>query len=150
MRATFQNSGMVLSIGIFFSLMIAGLASTLPATMFRGLTAQRRVGNRRPTWRTCRRSAACSRRSSATTRCTTLLGPTMHTLSASQAAFLSGQTFFPNLISNPFIVGMHITFAFSIAVLFGAIASWLREPGSRTDTPFRVVGRADALSPPVS
>ena len=33
MMATFQNSAQVLSIGIFFSLMIAGLASTLPATM---------------------------------------------------------------------------------------------------------------------
>ena len=39
MLATFQNSGMTLSIGIFFSLMIAGLSSTLPSTMFAGLTA---------------------------------------------------------------------------------------------------------------
>jgi len=39
MLATFQNSGMTLSIGIFFSLMIAGLSSTLPSTMFTGLTA---------------------------------------------------------------------------------------------------------------
>src|SRR2546430_15532380 len=39
MRATFMNSGMVLSIGLFFSLMIAGLASSLPATMESGLTA---------------------------------------------------------------------------------------------------------------
>src|ERR1700729_566710 len=40
MRSTFQNSGMSLSIGIFFSLMIAGLASTLPKTLTAGLTAQ--------------------------------------------------------------------------------------------------------------
>src|SRR5215467_7001830 len=40
MRSTFQNSGMSLSIGIFFSLMIAGLASTLPRTLTSGLTAQ--------------------------------------------------------------------------------------------------------------
>src|SRR5437764_13451819 len=39
MRATFMNSGMVLSIGLFFSLMIAGLASSLPATMEQGLVA---------------------------------------------------------------------------------------------------------------
>src|SRR2546425_9319731 len=39
MRATFQNSGMVLSIGLFFSLMIAGLAASLPSTMYAGLTA---------------------------------------------------------------------------------------------------------------
>jgi hypothetical protein len=40
MGATFQNSGMSLSIGIFFSLMIAGLAATLPATLVTGLRAQ--------------------------------------------------------------------------------------------------------------
>ena len=40
MRSTFQNSGMSLSIGIFFSLMIAGLANTLPRTLTAGLTAQ--------------------------------------------------------------------------------------------------------------
>ena len=39
MMSTFQNSGMVLSIGIFFSLMIVGLAAKLPTTMFAGLTA---------------------------------------------------------------------------------------------------------------
>ena len=40
MRATFQNSGMALSIGIFFSLMIVGLAATLPRTLSSGLHAQ--------------------------------------------------------------------------------------------------------------
>ena len=40
MRSTFQNSGTALSIGVFFSLMIAGLASTLPRTLTSGLAAQ--------------------------------------------------------------------------------------------------------------
>ena len=40
MRSTFQNSGMALSIGIFFSLMVAGLTSTLPKTLTAGLTGQ--------------------------------------------------------------------------------------------------------------
>ena len=39
MRATFQNTGMVLSIGVFFSLMVVGLASSLPATLSHGLAA---------------------------------------------------------------------------------------------------------------
>src|SRR3984893_17584795 len=39
MLATFQNTGMTLSIGIFFSLIIAGLSSTLPSTLFSGLTS---------------------------------------------------------------------------------------------------------------
>ena len=37
MRATFQNTGMVLSIGLFFSLMIVGLSASLPTTMRDGL-----------------------------------------------------------------------------------------------------------------
>ena len=37
MRSTFQNSGTALSIGVFFSLMIAGLAASLPKTMTAGL-----------------------------------------------------------------------------------------------------------------
>src|SRR6201989_2010875 len=40
MRSTFQNSGMSLSIGVFFSLLIVGLANTLPRTLTAGLTAQ--------------------------------------------------------------------------------------------------------------
>ena len=40
MIATFQNSAFVLSIGIFFTLMVAGLSSKLPAAMTSGLTAQ--------------------------------------------------------------------------------------------------------------
>jgi MFS family permease len=40
MSATFQNSAMVLSIGIFFTLIILGLASSLPATLSHGLMAQ--------------------------------------------------------------------------------------------------------------
>ena len=48
MLATFQNSGFVLSIGIFFSLMIAGLASTLPSTMAKGLMSQGVPGRYRP------------------------------------------------------------------------------------------------------
>ena len=39
MNSTFQNSGQVLSIGIFFTLMIIGLSATLPAALFHGLVA---------------------------------------------------------------------------------------------------------------
>ncbi len=40
MATTFQNSAIVLSIGIFFSLMIIGLAGSLPGTLHHGLVAQ--------------------------------------------------------------------------------------------------------------
>ena len=41
MRATFQNTGMVLSIGLFFSLMVVGLSSSLPSSMSTGLVTNR-------------------------------------------------------------------------------------------------------------
>ena len=48
MRATFQNSGTALSIGIFFSLMIAGLASRLPTSLVERASTARRLADRRP------------------------------------------------------------------------------------------------------
>ena len=58
MSATFQNSAMVLSIGVFFTLMVVGLAASLPATMQpRARRAGRARGGRAPRRRTCRRSA---------------------------------------------------------------------------------------------
>ena len=46
MRSTFQNSGTALSIGVFFSLMIAGLASRLPVTLTAGLRQRRPARHR--------------------------------------------------------------------------------------------------------
>ena len=37
MRSTFQNSGNIVSIGVFFSLVISGLAASLPTTLSNGL-----------------------------------------------------------------------------------------------------------------
>jgi MFS family permease len=67
MSATFQNSAMVLSIGIFFTLIILGLASSLPVTLTHGLVAQGRAPTRRG-WPRCHPSRSCSPRCSATTR----------------------------------------------------------------------------------
>ena len=65
MRGTFFNAGSALSIGLFFSLMIAGLASALPTTLTNGLQAQGVTPRPPRTSARCRRSAACSPRSSA-------------------------------------------------------------------------------------
>ena len=71
MNQTFQNSAQVISIGIFFTLLVIGLASSLPSTLSSGLQAHgvsAAAAHRRPT---CRRSRSCSRPSSATTRSST-------------------------------------------------------------------------------
>ncbi|HWW09658.1 MAG TPA: MFS transporter [Candidatus Acidoferrales bacterium] len=129
MLATFQNTGMTLSIGIFFSLMIAGLSSTLPSTLFSGLTAHgvpagvaHHVANLPPVGSLFAAFLGYNPISS-------LLGPALHQLPSATAAFLTGKTFFPNLIGGPFVVGMHITFLFSMAaMLVAAAASYLRGP----------------------
>jgi MFS family permease len=127
MSTTFQNSAMVLSIGIFFTLIILGLAASLPATLSHGLVAQGVP-------------AADAARLAALPPVSimfaallgynpvgTLLGPVVAKLPASHAAYLTGHTFFPSLIAAPFSHGLDIAFDFAIAAcLVAAVASLLR------------------------
>jgi MFS family permease len=119
MLATFQNSGFVLSIGVFFSLMIAGLASTLPATLTRGLTAQgvpaaiaHQIGNLPPVGSLFAAFLGYN-------PVKTLLGPTgvLAHLPAANVATLTGKRFFPELISQPFHHGLIIVFTTAMALL---------------------------------
>ena len=128
MSATFQNSAMVLSIGIFFSLMITGLAGSLPHALTSGLTAQgvsphdaSRVAGLPPV-------SVLFASLLGYNPIQTLLGPgALAHLSAAHAHHLTGHSFFPALISAPFSDGLHIAFDFAIAAcLVAAVASWLR------------------------
>ena len=128
MNQTFQNSAQVLSIGIFFTLLIVGLASSLPAAMSSGLHAHgvsagiaHRVGQTPPI----------------SILFAAFLGynPIQHlvgahalqALPAHAHALLTGAGFFPHLISVPFRDGLHTAFAFAIvACLVAAAASFLR------------------------
>jgi MFS family permease len=127
MSATFQNSSMVLSIGVFFSLIILGLAGTLPAALGHGLTAQGVP------------QAAADRIAALPpvsimfaallgyNPVKTLLGATVHNLPASHAAYLTGHSFFPSLISGPFQHGLTVAFSFAMAAcLVAGLASLLR------------------------
>jgi EmrB/QacA subfamily drug resistance transporter len=129
MRSTFQNSGMALSIGIFFSLMIAGLASSLPRTLTSGLTAQGVPASV---------AAQVSHLPPVSTMFAALLGynPVRNLLAPSgvlaklpahSAAVLTGKQFFPHLISAPFHHGLVIVFtAAAIMSVTGAVVSMLR------------------------
>jgi MFS family permease len=131
MNTTFQNSAQVLSIGIFFSLIIVGLSGTLPETLFHGLTAQgvptdvaNRVAHLPPVSTLFAAFLGYN-------PVQHLVGPTvLHQVSAAQRATLIGHGFFPSLISTPFRSGLHAAFDFSVAAcLIAAAASWTR--GSR-------------------
>ena len=127
MSATFQNSAMVLSIGIFFTLIILGLASSLPTTLSHGLIAQgvppadaARVAALPPV-------SIMFAALLGYNPIRSLLGNVVDRLPASHAAYLTGHTFFPSLISAPFSSGLTIAFDFAIvACLVAAVASLLR------------------------
>ena len=127
MLTTFQNSSMVLSIGVFFTLIILGLASTLPHTLAAGLVAQGVP-------------AAAAHRAAALPPVAslfaaflgynpikTLLGPALSQVPAARVHFLTGRSFFPSLISGPFHHGLAEAFTFAlVACLVAAGASWMR------------------------
>ncbi len=146
MSTTFQNAAMVLSIGIFFSLMISGLARSLPQTMSAGLIAQGVPAADAMQVAALPPVAVLFASLLGYNPIQTLLGPTvLHQLPAGHAAYLTGRSFFPALISGPFSDGLTIAFGFAIvACLIAAIASWLRggkyvytepQPALPTSTP---------------
>ncbi len=128
MNQTFQNSAQVLSVGIFFSLMIAGLASTLPASLSSGLASH---GVPLSVAHAAARIPPVSVLFSAFlgyNPVQTLVGThVLATLSAHNHAILTGRSFFPHLIATPFRSGLHTAFSFAIvACLVAAVASALR------------------------
>ncbi len=126
MIATFMNSASVLSIGIFFSLMVAGLASTLPSSMFSGLTAQGVPASAATTISHLPPIGVLFSAFLGYNPMQQLLGPLLNQLPATHAAYVTGREFFPNLITGPFHDGLGVAFGFAIAAsVIGAIASAL-------------------------
>jgi MFS family permease len=127
MAGTFMNAAMVLSIGIFFSLIIIGLSSTLPPALLHGLTAQGvphadavRISHLPPVGSLFAAFLGYNPMG-------TLLGPATAHLSHGTVAVLTGRRFFPQLVSQPFASGIHTAFYFAAGCcLLSAIASWLR------------------------
>jgi MFS family permease len=129
MTATFQNSAMVLSIGIFFSLIIAGLSTHLPTALNTGLTAHGVPAAAANQVAHLPAVAVLFAAFLGYNPIQTLLGPVLGHLPADQAHFLTGRSFFPSLISGPFADGLAVAFAFAIAAcVIGAVASLLCSP----------------------
>jgi MFS family permease len=133
MNQTFQNSAQVLSIGIFFTLMIVGLAATLPHALASGLQANgvpaataTRVSHLPPV-------SVLFAAFLGYNPAKELIGPhVLAGLHPHQAATIGGRSFFPHLIAGPFQHGLHEAFAFAIAAcLVAAAASWSRGAHSR-------------------
>jgi len=128
MNATFQNSAMVLSIGLFFSILIAGLSSSLPSALYHGL-----AGHGVP----AATASSISHLPPVATLFAAFLGynplkqilphAVLAKLPAGQAASLTSKRYFPHLISPPFGSALDAVFLFAAAgCLVAAVASWLR------------------------
>jgi MFS family permease len=128
MRATFQSSGFVLSIGLSFSLMIARLASSLPRTLFARLTSNGVPANIASGVAHLPPVGSLFAAFLGFNPIQTLLGPqVLGSLPPGKAAFLTGQSYFPGLISGPFIHGLRIVFTVAaLLCVIAAVTSWLR------------------------
>ena len=130
MLNTFQNSATVLSMGLFFTIVTAGAGRAPAVAPVQGAGRGGRRPRRRRTWSPAsRRSAACSRRSSATTRSRNCSARPARcsTCRASQVAYITGRSFFPKLIEEPFAGGLHLAFTFAaIATGIALVASAVR------------------------
>ena len=127
MTATFRNSGMVLSIGLFFSLMIAGLSSSLPRTLFGGLTGMGLSGADASRISHLPPVALLFAAFLGYNPMKTILGPRLATLTPQAQATVTGRSFFPHLIANPFMHGLRIAFTASLFMcLVAAACSWMR------------------------
>ena len=133
-RATFFNAGSSLSIGVFFSLMIVGLANTLPTALSAGLQQQgvsesvaQEVAHLPPVGSLFAAFLGYN-------PIDELLAPS-HALQQPgvNADVLTGKQFFPDLISGPFHTGLVVVFgAAAVMMLIGAVAS-LFNPGRYAD-----------------
>jgi MFS family permease len=127
MVATFQNSAMVLSIGVFFTLIVAGLSARLPHAMYAGLTAHGVPPAAAAHVAAIPATSALFAALLGYNPMANLLGPTLAHLPPGQAAVITGRGFFPSLISGPFAAGLTAAFAFALtACVVAAVASWLR------------------------
>jgi len=123
MIATFQNSAFVLSIGVFFTLMVAGLSSGLPASMLSGLTAQGIPAAAAAPVSHLPPIGVLFASFLGYNPMQQLLGPLLAHLPASNAAYVVGREFFPHLITAPFHDGLGVAFGFAIAACVIAAAA---------------------------
>ena len=128
MTSTFQNAATVLSIGIFFSMLILGLSSSLPSALRGGLLAHgvpvdaaQRISELPPVSTLFASLLGYNPMQ-------TLLGPqVLAQVGPQQAEYLTGRSFFPSLITGPFGDGLTFALIFAAACcVVAALASLLR------------------------
>jgi MFS family permease len=146
MLNTFQNSATVLSMGLFFTIVTLGLAARLPTHLYKGLVAAgvspaaaHTVANEPPIGSLFSAFLGYN-------PIKQLLGPTgaLQHLPVKEVAYITGRSFFPQLIEEPFASGLHLAFTFAAgATVIAIVASALR--GKRYV--YAAPGQVDAEAP---
>jgi MFS family permease len=129
MLNTFQNSATVLSMGLFFTIVTLGLAAKLPSPLYNGLVkagvpsaSAHLVANEPPIGSLFSAFLGYN-------PIQELLGPTgaLKAMTPAQQAYVTGRSFFPHLIEQPFAGGLHLAFTFAaIATVIALLASAVR------------------------
>ncbi|HXR66170.1 MAG TPA: MFS transporter [Ktedonobacteraceae bacterium] len=128
MRATFMNAASVISMTMFFSIVTAGLANSLPSTLSKGLLGAglpaviaNGIAKLPPI------AALFAAFLGYNPMQSLLPGAVLQKLPVAAQNTLLGHSFFPNLISSPFMDGMRLAFYMAAAVcVIAAIASTIR------------------------
>ena len=128
MNGTFMNSAQVLSIGVFFSVVTLGLVSSLPGHMAAGLIAQ---GVPQATADKIAHLPPIGSLFAAFLGFNPIQTDVPHHVLAAlppgRAAYLTGRSFFPQLISSSFQNGLRLAFDFAaVLTLIAVVASWMR------------------------
>lgn len=129
MLNTFQNSATVLSMGLFFTIVTLGLAADLPSHMFAGLRAEGVPASAAHIVASEPPIGSLFSAFLGYNPVKELLTPlhVLHHLKSSQVAYLTGRSFFPKLMEQPFAHGLGLAFDFAAgATLIAVIASALR------------------------
>jgi MFS family permease len=130
MLNTFQNSASVLSIGFFFTVITLGLAAALPNALFTGLTAQGVPAHAAQSISHLSPIGSLFAAFLGINPIHQLLGTHLLSQPGVNASYLTGRTFFPDLISGPFGKGLRLAFVLAAALCFiAAVFSWMRGSG---------------------
>lgn len=138
MMTTFQNAAMVLSIGVFFSLMIAGLSAHLPDAMYSGLTENGLPASQATDIANLPTVGVLFAAFLGYNPIKELLGSTGGHVPGVDVDHLTGLDFFPHLISDPFSDGLSAAFTFAlVCCVLGAVFSLFTDskPAAPDDVP---------------
>jgi hypothetical protein len=131
MRATLQNTGQTLSLAIFFTVIIAGLSSSLPSTLSEAMTAAgvpqlaQVFSSIPPT--SALFAAFLGYNPVGSILSMPQLASAVKSIPQSTLNYLMGQTFFPNTIAPTFMSALQLSFYVGAALsVAGAVTSLLR------------------------